>query len=75
VQNKYQLEEDDAYFSRRQSGKQTGQGTPNVDLNKIMQQYPSKVNEGTFDNRPTETEYKCCYAYVKNIRAEHRLII
>jgi hypothetical protein len=68
VQNKYQLEDDDAYFSRKQSGKQAII-TPDVDINKIMQQYPSKVNEGTFDNRPTDANPNAAMAYGK-YRAE-----
>jgi len=64
VQNKYQLEDDDAYFSRKQSGKQAFI-TPDVDINKIMQQYPSKVNEGTFDNRPTDVNPNAAMAYGK----------
>ena len=64
VQNKYQLEDDDAYFSRKQSGKQATI-TPDVDINKIMQQYPSKVNEGTFDNRPSDINPNAAQAYGK----------
>ena len=64
VQNKYQLEDDDAYFSRKQSGRQTII-TPDVDINKIMQQYPSKVNEGTFNNRPTDANPNAELAYGK----------
>ena len=64
VQNKYQLEDDDAYFSRKQKGQQAII-TPDVDLNKIMQKYPSKVNEGTFDNRPNNANPNASFAYGK----------
>ncbi len=64
VQNKYQLEDDDAYFSRKQSEKKAII-TPDVDINKIMQQYPSKVNEGTFDNRPIDVNPNAAMAYRK----------
>lgn len=68
AQNRYQLEDDDAYFSRKYSEKKAVI-TPDVDVNKIMQQYPSKINEGTFDNRPSETNQNAAMAYGK-YRAE-----
>ncbi len=64
VQNKYQIESDDAYFSRKESNTKNII-IPNVDVNKIMQEYPSKIKEGTFDNRPSITNSNAASAYAK----------